>query len=191
MGKVQFGELVNSGATPLSTSGSDAANRELSFAEIVCPEGGPIEDSEFVKCFCDKQMLHIAQDDRKRFEYLLSWQTINELLSQNLLGQKLLRVARDGRDLPPSLYRKDDGDIDAVDSRKLHDLLKQNASVALNAVQYYCPPVRRLATQMEVALGQRLNVNAYMTFGPGGAFQMHYDAHDVFVLQVHGSKHWF
>ena len=30
-----------------------------------------------------------------------------------------------------------------------------------------------------------------MTFGPGGAFKMHYDAHDVLVLQVHGSKHWF
>ena len=44
---------------------------------------------------------------------------------------------------------------------------------------------------MEIALGQRLNVNAYMTFGPGGAFAMHYDSHDVFVLQVHGSKHWF
>ena len=70
-------------------------------------------------------------------------------------------------------------------------MLKQNASVALNAVQYYCPPVRRLATQMEIALGQRLNVNAYMTFGPGGAFAMHYNSHDVFVLQVHGSKHWF
>lgn len=191
MGKVSFGELVNSGATPLPTSEVAAPAREISFAEIICPEGGPIEESEFVKHFCEKQVLHIAHEDRTRFEYLLSWQTINDLLSQNLLSQKLLRVAREGRDLPPSLYRKEDGDFDAVDSRKLHDLLKQNASVALNAVQYYCPPVRRLATQMEVALGQRLNVNAYMTFGPGGAFTMHYDAHDVFVVQVHGSKHWF
>ncbi|HZU51931.1 MAG TPA: cupin domain-containing protein [Sphingomicrobium sp.] len=191
MGKVSFGELVNSGATPLPTSEFIRPAREISFAEIICPEGGSIEESDFVKHFCAKQMLHIAQDDRTRFEHLLSWRTINQLLSQNLLDQKLLRVARDGRDLPQSLYRKDDGDIDAVDSRKLHDLLKQNASVALNAVQYYCPPVRRLATQMEVALGQRLNVNAYMTFGPGGAFAMHYDSHDVLVLQVHGSKHWF
>ena len=191
MGELPFGGLVNSSATPLSSAGSSTPHRELSFAEIICPEGGPIEESEFVKRFCDKQMLHIAHDDRKRFEYLLSWQTINDLLSQNLLSQKLLRVAREGRDLPPSLYRKDDGDIDAVDLRKLHDLLKQNASVALNGVQYYCPPVRRLATQMEIALGQRLNVNAYMTFGPGGAFAMHYDLHDVVVLQVHGSKHWF
>ena len=191
MGEFSFGELVNSGAIPLAASQVIEPAKEISFAEIICPDGRPIEESDFVKHFCAKQMLHIAQDDRERFQHLLSWQTINQLLSQNLFDQTLLRVTRDGRDLPPSLYRKSDGDIDAVDSRKLHDLLRQNASVALNAIHYYRPPVRRLATQMEIALGQRLNVNAYMTFGPGGAFAMHYDSHDVLVLQVHGSKHWF
>ena len=38
---------------------------------------------------------------------------------------------------------------------------------------------------------QKVNVNGYMTFGPGGAFAMHYDTHDVLVLQVDGTKHWF
>src|SRR5690349_20844362 len=114
MGKVSFGELVNSGATPLPTSEVIGPAKEISFAEIVCPEGGPIEKSDFVRHFCAKQMLHIAQDNRTRFEYLLSWQAINDLLSQNLLDQKLLRVTRDGRELPPTLYRKNDGDIDAV-----------------------------------------------------------------------------
>ena len=193
MGKVSFGELVGSinGATALPTSELTGPAREISFAEIVCPEGGSLEQSDFVRHFCNKQLFHIAQDDRTRFEHLLSWQAINDLLSKNLLDQKLLRVARDGRDIPPSLYRKNDGDIDAVDARKFHELLRQNASVGLNAVQYYSPPVRRLASQIEIALEQRLSVNAYMTFGPGGAFAMHYDSHDVLVLQVHGSKHWF
>jgi len=30
-----------------------------------------------------------------------------------------------------------------------------------------------------------------MTFGSGGAFDVHYDSHDVLVLQIYGSKHWF
>src|SRR4051812_44782019 len=110
MGQVSFGELVNSGAASLPQSALIAPAKELSFAEIVCPSGGPLQKSNFVKHFCAKQMLHIAQDDRTRFEYLLSWQAINELLSQNLLSEKLLRVARDGRDIPPSLYRKMDGE---------------------------------------------------------------------------------
>ena len=44
---------------------------------------------------------------------------------------------------------------------------------------------------MEIALGQKVWVNCYMTFGAGGAFAMHFDAHDVIVLQLQGSKHWF
>jgi hypothetical protein len=191
MGKVSIGEMVNSGATPIRAPGFIEPEREISFAEIVCPEGGPIAESKFAKHFCEKQMLHMPQEDRNRFQHLLPWQMINDILRLEMLDEKLLRVARDGRDIPPTLYRRTSGERDVVDARKLHDLLKQNASVAINQVQYLSPPVRRLATQMEVALGQKLNVNAYMTFGPGGAFAMHYDAHDVLVMQVHGTKHWF
>ena len=191
MGKVSFGELVNSGATPLVQSEYTGAAKEISFAEIVCPEGGSIEESEFARHFCAKQMLHIAQDDRRRFEHLFSWRTINDVLSLNALPEPEIRVTRDGREIPPKLYRTTDGRSDLVDARKLHDLIKQNASVAINFVQFLSPPVRRLANQMELALGQKVWVNCYMTFGAGGAFAMHFDAHDVIVLQLQGSKHWF
>lgn len=191
MGKVSIGEMVNSGAAEFRAAGFVEPDREITFAEIICPDGGSIEMSDFVKHFCNKQMLHMPQDDRMRFQHLLPWQMINDLLALEMLDEKLLRVARDGRDIPPTLYRKTTGDREVVDCRKLHDLLKQNASVAINQVQYLSPPVRRLATQIEVGLGQKVNVNAYMTFGPGGAFAMHYDSHDVLVMQVHGTKHWF
>ena len=191
MGKVSIGEMVNSGATQLRPAEFIEPEREITFAEIVGPDGRPIQKSDFVKHFCEKQMLYMPQEDRNRFQHLLPWQMINDILALEMLDEKLLRVARDGRDIPPSLYRRTSGERDIVDSRKLHDLLKQNASVAINQVQYLSPPVRRLATQIEVALGQKLNVNAYMTFGPGGAFAMHYDSHDVLVMQVHGTKHWF
>jgi len=192
MGKVPFGELVNSGATPLPQSEFFAPAREISFAEILCPDGsGGIQGSDFFKHFCAKQMLHMPQEDRTRFEHLLSWQAINDILSLNILDELTFRVARDGRDIPPSLYRQTHGKVDLIDSRKLHALLKQNASIGLNRVHTLSPPIRRLAVELERALGQKVNVNSYMTFGPGGAFAMHYDSHDVLVLQVHGSKHWF
>lgn len=194
MGKVSFGELVNSsaGAARLHGLGLIGPAKEISFAEIVCGDGcDSVQESEFFKHFCEKKMLHITQDDRTRFEHLLSWQALNDLLTLNLLDEKALRVARDGRDIPPSLYKSKEGERDAVDSRKLHELLSQNASIGINAIHYLSPAVRRLGVQMENALGQRVNTNAYLTFGPGGAFAIHYDSHDVFVLQVHGSKHWF
>ena len=167
--------------------------REISFSDLVNSPGGAnsVEQSDFVKHFCTKEILHLAQDDRARFEHLLSWDTINQILSLNLLDRKRLRITRDGRDIPPALYRNEESDRDPVVASKLHDLLRQNASVVMNGVQFLSPPVQRMALQIENALNQKVNVNGYMTFGRGGAFAVHYDPHDVLVMQVYGTKHWF
>ena len=61
----------------------------------------------------------------------------------------------------------------------------------MNGVQFLSPAVQRMALQIEHALDQKVNVNGYMTFGSGGAFAVHYDPHDVLVMQVYGTKHWF
>ena len=137
---VSFGELVNSGAEPLRTSEFIAPAKEISFAEIVCAEGGSIENSEFAKHFCAKQMLTLPSCYRTRFEHLLTWEKINELLSLNVFEEPAMRVTRDGRDVPPSLYRGSDGQVELVSSAKLHDLVKQNASVALNWIQISLRP---------------------------------------------------
>ena len=165
--------------------------KEISFAEIICPQGGSIADSDFIRHFRAKQVLHITQGNRRRFEHLFSWETINNLLSLNVLDERMIRVTRDGQDVPTPLYRTSDGRVDLVNSRKLHNLVKQNASIAINFVQFFSPPIRRLASQIEIALGEKVWVNCYMTFGRGGAFALHFDAHDVLVLQLQGSKRWF
>lgn len=195
MRELSFGELVNSSAQapPIRESELAGIGSELSFSDIVCASRAPgsIRESDFVRHFCAKQVLHISQGDRSRFEHLLPWQRINEILSLNLLDRQRLRITRDGRDIPPALYRNDGSERDAVISIKLHDLIKQNASVVMNGVHYLSSPILRLALQMERALDSKLNVNGYMTFGKGGAFAIHYDPHDVLVLQVYGTKHWF
>ena len=134
MGKVSFGELVDSEATPLPESEAHRPAKEISFAEIICPEGGSIEESAFVRHFCSKQMLHIAQDDRTRFEHLLSWQTINDLLSLNLLMRGHCALRATAETFPRRCIGGKTAKWIWWISRKLHDLLKQNASVAINVV---------------------------------------------------------
>jgi ribosomal protein L16 Arg81 hydroxylase len=158
----------------------------LSFSDLV----SPLAEADFIDHYCEKRFVHLQQGSRSRLEYLLPWNAVSDLLSQNLLDRKRLRVARDGRDIPPDFYRRD-GERDPVDSDKLSALLGQSASLVVNRVQDLHPPVRRLARQIEDKLKQQVNVNGYLTFGSGGAFAMHYDSHDVLVLQIHGNKRWF
>lgn len=192
MGEFPLGELVNSESeVPVVwEDGVISPLPPLSLAEVVAAEGD-ILTSKFVKHFCDKEVLHLPSENRTRFRHLLSWDAINSILSQNLLDRNRLRITRDGRDIPPALYRIEKRERDYISAPKLRELLKQNASIVMNGVQDLSRPVRRIALQIEKLLNQKVNVNGYMTFGPGGAFAMHYDTHDVLVLQVDGTKHWF
>ncbi len=196
MGRISVGKLVSSSAAaePLDPSELNLPSKELSFADIICPEGcDSIRKSQFVEHFCTKQALHISSSDSTRFQHLFSWQKINELLTLNLLDRQRLRVTRDGRDVPHAFYREQNKakDRDNVVFWKLHDLIRQNASIVMNGVHHLSPPIRRLAYEIERELNQQVAVNGYATFGGGGAFAMHYDPHDVLVLQVYGTKHWF
>lgn len=179
------GDLARFGAKVMSMSTS-VDTTELSFKALV----SPFTVDEFRSLFREKQFLHLRQESRERLGHLLPWEGVRELLAQNLLDRKRLRIARGGRDIPPHFYRRD-SDRNPVDTDKLRELIAQDASVVINRVQDLSPPVRRMARQMEIELGHKVNVNAYLTFGLGGAFAMHYDTHDVLVLQVHGSKRWF
>lgn len=195
MGELPIGELVNSSAEAKRLRDSEflAPLREPAFAEIINSRPGvdAIRQSDFAKHFCNKEVMHLTQADRSRFEYMFSWDIINQILSQNLLDEKRLRITRDGLDVPSAFFRDATSERHPVNWAKVRDLLKQNASVVMNRAHDLSPAVRRLACQMEIALRHKVYVNGYMTFGSGGAFAMHYDPHDVLVLQIYGTKHWF
>jgi hypothetical protein len=51
-------------------------------------------------------------------------------------------------------------------------------------------PLARFCRDLEWALGHPTQVNAYVTPAGARGLAVHEDAHDVFVLQAFGSKHW-
>ncbi len=50
--------------------------------------------------------------------------------------------------------------------------------------------MQQFATQLAAEIGHPVQVNAYVTPPRGRGFAAHYDVHDVFVLQVSGTKQW-
>jgi hypothetical protein len=51
-------------------------------------------------------------------------------------------------------------------------------------------PIRRVAESLERIFRVRIQVNSYSGWRSSHGFDVHWDDHDVFVLQVAGSKHW-
>ncbi|HUF32435.1 MAG TPA: cupin domain-containing protein [Acidimicrobiales bacterium] len=79
---------------------------------------------------------------------------------------------------------------DLLDPARALDLFAGGATIVLQSLHRWWPAVRALCRDLEVELGHAVQANAYLT--PGGATGLapHHDTHDVFVLQVHGTKDW-
>jgi lysine-specific demethylase/histidyl-hydroxylase NO66 len=106
-----------------------------------------------------------------------------------------VRVARDGSVLPESSYTRG-GTLAGkpltglVDPVRLLRLFDEGATVVLQGLQRYHPPLGDLIAQLELELGHPCQANAYLTPAGAQGFAVHSDSHDVFVFQTHGSKQW-
>ncbi|MGH3447006.1 MAG: JmjC domain-containing protein, partial [Nocardioidaceae bacterium] len=64
------------------------------------------------------------------------------------------------------------------------------ATVVLQGLHRYWPPLTELVRDLELALGHPCQANAYLTPPGSQGFAVHSDSHDVFVFQTSGVKQW-
>lgn len=77
-----------------------------------------------------------------------------------------------------------------IQPAELHAQLRDGASLVLDSVEKIHPPVGVAAEGLERFLGTSVQVNAYASWTEREGFGLHWDDHDVVVVQVHGSKRW-
>ncbi|HET7356320.1 MAG TPA: cupin domain-containing protein [Nocardioidaceae bacterium] len=133
--------------------------------------------------------------DPERLTGLLSLEDVDHLLTSTALRTPALRIARDGTVLPGSAYTRSvslagQPMAGLVDGRKAIALFEDGASLVLQGLQRYWPPLADLVATLERALGHPCQANAYLTPAQSQGFARHSDSHDVFVFQTHGRKRW-
>ncbi len=139
--------------------------------------------------------VHLHQTDPERLVGMLSLDDVDALLTSTAIRTPAVRLAHNGSVLPESSYTKG-GTLAGkpltglVDPRRLFDLVDDGASVVLQGLQRYWPPLTRLVGELEAELGHPCQANAYLTPPGSQGFAVHSDSHDVFVFQTHGSKRW-
>jgi hypothetical protein len=77
-----------------------------------------------------------------------------------------------------------------VDARKVLALFDAGASLVLQGLHRYWPPLAELVRGLELSLGHACQANAYLTPPGSQGFALHSDTHDVFVVQTYGVKDW-
>ena len=139
--------------------------------------------------------VHLHETDPHLLVGLLSLDDVDRLLTSSAIRTPAVRVAQDGAVLPASRFTRSASQAGQpmtglLDARKVLDLFEQGASVVLQGLQRYWPPLTDLCAELEAELGHPCQANAYLTPPGSQGFAVHSDSHDVFVFQTHGTKLW-
>lgn len=128
------------------------------------------------------------------FSDLFSADAVDELISRRGLRTPFLRVAKDGSTLPDSSFTAPAGVgatiSDQLDDTALWRRFADGATLVLQALHRTWEPVADFSAALSGELGHPVQANAYVTPPQNRGFDDHYDVHDVFVLQVEGTKRW-
>jgi hypothetical protein len=129
------------------------------------------------------------------FGDLLTLNDVDHLLTETSLRSPLFRLVKDGRPLPVGSYTRTGRIGGTAMSGLAHPAriltaFDDGATLVLQGLHRYWPPVARFCRDLELALGHPCQVNAYITPPGSRGLAVHRDSHDVFVLQCVGRKLW-
>ncbi|MEV5143455.1 cupin domain-containing protein [Streptomyces sp. NPDC052727] len=126
---------------------------------------------------------------------LITWDDLNTILATHRLEPPRLRLSADGEMLPAYRYTS------PVTTRRhtvwqrlhpaeLHARLAEGASLVIDAIDELHPAVGRAAMELEQWLRTGVQTNLYASWTAREGFGMHWDDHDVIVVQIDGAKRW-
>ncbi len=129
------------------------------------------------------------------FEDLLSLDDVDRFLTTAALRTPFFRLVKVDEQIPESSYtrsgRTGSREVSGIaDPARVAALFEDGATIVLQGLHRWSEPVARFCRDLELELGHPCQVNAYITPPGAQGLDLHEDAHDVFVLQAFGRKHW-
>jgi bifunctional lysine-specific demethylase and histidyl-hydroxylase NO66 len=128
------------------------------------------------------------------FADLLDASAVDELVAEHGLRVPFARMARDGSVLDAARFTRGGGAGATIGDQLADDRvlvrMAEGATLVLQALHRTWPPLVRFGARLAAELGHPVQINAYVTPPQNQGFAAHYDVHDVFVLQIAGSKRW-
>jgi hypothetical protein len=126
---------------------------------------------------------------------LLTPTRLLDLIMRRSLAPHRLRCLVDGTDLHPQRYlatsttRRGQAVLMA-DMRRLGHLVRTGCTLIVDETNTYDPTMEVACRALQWWSRELVQVNAYLTTGEAAGFELHWDDHDVIVVQLAGEKSW-
>jgi ribosomal protein L16 Arg81 hydroxylase len=147
----------------------------------------PLAPEEFERTYYGRQVCVIRREQRDYYASLLSLEALDGILRTHSARHPDIQVVKHGADIASASYANGQG---AVDARKAASLFADGATLIFSYLQQRVPALSTLCSDLGGLYSSRFQANVYLTPPHAQGFPTHWDTHDVFVLQVEGSKQW-
>lgn len=148
----------------------------------------PVSTDTFFDEYWEKKPLHIARDDPGYYARIASPGEIDALIAaySRRLGLGLTVI----RSREAATRVEEYGAATPYDQEAVYRAFAAGATVRLKDLHRHLPGGQRLAADMTKHTSAEVGINMYLTPRESRAFDVHEDGHEVFIVQLQGTKHW-
>ncbi|MBF6050135.1 cupin [Streptomyces sp. NRRL B-1677] len=138
---------------------------------------------------------HVSRGPAGAFDSLLTWDTLNTLLTTHRLQPPRLRLSAGGDLVDPDRYattvtNRRSASWHHLQPAEVHARLAEGASLVLDSVHEMHPPLAAASAALERFVRTTVQVNLYASLTPEPGFGVHWDDHAVIACQLRGAKRW-
>ncbi|MDI9312319.1 MAG: cupin domain-containing protein [Limnohabitans sp.] len=134
------------------------------------------EIEEFKNCYTKTSLL--VRGTQGRFKELISFESLSAILNSTTFPCDDIRIIKD------NLYLQYENPDEIIEH------IANEATLIFNKIHNRDSKLKELITSISLFLKSPVSANLYLSQAGVGGFGIHYDSHDVMVLQIIGSKQW-
>lgn len=147
----------------------------------------PLPTAEFERDYYEQRLIHIQRKTSPYYDELLSVADLDTVLGTHSAKYPDISLVRGDSDVSRGDYANSAGRIQPLEVARLFD---DGATVIFRQLQERVPTLARLCVALGRRFSSRVQTNVYLTPADAQGFAPHWDTHDVFVLQISGTKRW-
>ncbi|MDJ0346302.1 cupin domain-containing protein [Streptomyces sp. H10-C2] len=118
-----------------------------------------------------------------------------DMIMRRSLANPQFRFFKGGGELHPDAYLTPQitprgQAIPMVDMRRVGSLLREGATLVLDQSNVFDPTMEVVCRAMQWWSREHVQANVYLTTNDASGFDLHWDDHDVLIVQLAGEKQW-
>jgi ribosomal protein L16 Arg81 hydroxylase len=147
----------------------------------------PVTPRDFEQDYYERRVLVVSRGTPGYYQRLLSVADLDAVLATHNAKHPDIQITQYDKEIPAGEYTNASGVVDPLRAARL---FSEGATLIFPHLQMRVPALAELCAALSRRLSSRMQTNIYFTPPEAQGFKPHWDTHDVFVLQVAGSKRW-